>query len=392
MKKLLKNTKYILFSAAVCALVLYGILGYERAQIPDSFTVIAGETTALLEENHIDAAAFENGEHQVDLKLFGLLPLKEISVDVVDRKMLIPCGMPVGIYIETDGVLVIDVIDITDMNGNVSSPGASILQKGDYILAVNGETIADKTELTEKISASGGENVTLKIRRNGEVSEVKIRPVQTAANEYKAGIWVRDNTQGVGMMTYLTPEGDFAALGHGIHDTDTNTLLQMSRGILYQADIAGIVKGRTDAPGELVGSIFYGGNTRIGTIEKNTESGIYGSCGSILASQLTPMQIGYKQDVRVGPAKIISSIQGSVEEYDIKILAVYLNSRSDNKGFIIKVTDPDLIELTGGIVQGMSGSPIVQDGKLIGAVTHVMVNDPTRGYGIFIENMIDAGQ
>ena len=230
------------------------------------------------------------------------------------------------------------------------------------------------------------------IRRDGEVFDIRIKPQQDAAGEYKLGIWIRDNAQGVGTMTYLEEDASFGALGHGINDTDTALLMDVGQGSLYRTKIVDVKKGQDGVPGELTGVIDYNKKNRIGTIDQNCVEGIFGTMEGDISQQLQKeaVPIGLKQDVRTGEATIRCCVdENSVPtEYTVEITAVHPDHDNVNRGLEIRVTDPKLLAQTGGIVQGMSGSPILQDGKIIGAVTHVLVQDPTRGYGIFIENML----
>ena len=208
--------------------------------------------------------------------------------------------------------------------------------------------------------------------------------------EYKIGIWVRDDSQGIGTLTFITKDGKFGALGHGISDVDTGKLLGSINGILYKADIWGIKKGKNGSPGGLLGSISYEKNKEYGTINSNTNHGIFGQANEMLINECTfeYMDIGLKQDVKKGKAIIRCTVDGTIKDYEIEIIKVDYSNSHRNKGMVIEITDEELLDKTGGIVQGMSGSPIVQNGKIIGAVTHVFINNSTKGYGIFIENML----
>lgn len=374
MRRFLSVLDYFIVTILVISIIAYFYVDYRKNSLPDNFTLLEGTTAAVFEQNNIDTQHLSRGENSVDVKLLGILPLKSVSIDVVENQMLIPCGTPVGIYIETEGILVIDVVNIRDSDGNEVCPASPIIQKGDYILEVNGEVMNTKAELIKAINDSDGNDIIIKIKRNGEISKVKLKPVFTENKDYKLGIWVRDNTQGVGMLTYVTLDGNFAALGHGIHDTDTNELMELSEGALYEASILGIVKGEKNSPGELIGSIYYDKSTRLGEIFENTEKGIYGEYLADNLYEAVPMQIAYKQDIKQGAAQIYTSVDGECRAYDIEVLSINLNSKEDEKGFMFNVVDQELINLTGGVVQGMSGSPIIQDGKIVGAVTHVCVN------------------
>lgn len=219
---------------------------------------------------------------------------------------------------------------------------------------------------------------------------MQVQPVQNQNGEYKIGIWVRDNAQGVGTMTFVDDAGNFGALGHGISDVDTGTLLALKRGTLYQTEIIGIRKGVNGHPGEMTGMIEYTDSHITGEITANTPQGIYGVCNQKMLEEISEsyMPVGLKQDIQKGRAQIICSVEGEPKYYDVEIKEIYLEHENVNRGILITVTDPQLLAVTGGIVQGMSGAPIIQNGRLIGAVTHVLVQDSTSGYGIFIENML----
>ena len=301
-----------------------------------------------------------------------------------------PCGLPVGIYLKSKGIMVIGTGEITGEDGINVEPAAGILKSGDYIEAVNGKAIVSKEGLIKEVNQIQDGEAILSVRRGGEEIEVKMNPVYTADGDYKLGAWVRDDTQGIGTMTYVDMNGSFGALGHGISDSDTGTIMEIGDGSLYDTEIIGIEKGSAGKPGVMSGVIYYGPGSSLGTIEANTEEGIFGTVNDRFIKKISQeaIKIGYRQDVHKGPAVIRSSVSGQLEEYDIEIQKVDYSTSHTSKGMVIKVTDPRLLEITGGIVQGMSGSPIIQDGKLVGAVTHVFLQDSTKGYGIFIENML----
>jgi stage IV sporulation protein B len=331
------------------------------------------------------------GSYKLGLKLFGWIQLKDIQVNVVDTKYAIPCGTPIGIYLKSDGIMVIGTGDVTKKDGMVVEPAFGILQSGDYIEAINGTPLKDKETLMNELSKIGASEAMLKIRRNGESIDVKMNPTEAEDGTYKLGVWVRDDTQGIGTMTYVDMNGQFGALGHGISDSDTGNVVQITNGALYETAILGIEKGTFGKPGVMSGIIYYGPGSTLGTITDNTEEGIFGNVNDRFKQSMVQdaIPIGYRQDVKKGTAYIRSDVSGKVRDYEIEIQRVDYSTTHKSKGMVIKVTDPDLLALTGGIVQGMSGSPIIQDGKLIGAVTHVFIQDSTRGYGIFIENMIN---
>ena len=332
------------------------------------------------------------GNYRIGMKWLGLIRLKDIQVDVVTDRYAIPCGTPIGIYLRSNGVMVIGTGEIVSSAGQVVEPALGTLKTGDYIETVNGQELEDKSDLIAAVNASGGDVIHMDVRRNGEMIAVDMNPVQAEDGSYKLGAWVRDDTQGIGTVTYVDMNGSFGALGHGISDSDTGRLVDAKGGELYRTEILGIEKGMPGNPGVMSGMIYYGPGTKMGEVSSNTEEGIFGTVNArfMETAGAEAIPIGFRQDVKKGNAVIRSSVSGEVKDYAIEIQKVDHAAIQKNKGMTIKVVDEELLELTGGIVQGMSGSPIIQDGKLVGAVTHVLVNDPTRGYGIFIENMLDA--
>ncbi len=313
-----------------------------------------------------------------------------VSNGEVDDEMVIPGGMPIGIYMETDGVLVLATECIECVDGTEKEPAKNLVKEGDYIVAINGEEIDNKKELIRAVNNLTSSKIILGIRRSDEYINVKLECAKVIHEKYKLGIWVKDNVQGLGTVTYMTTNSEFGALGHGIHDAETEQLLDISEGTVYETSIVGVQKGQKGEPGGLEGVIIYNRYNMLGTIEKNTDNGIFGSIQNVerLFDSQEAMKICKKEDVELGQASIRCTVDGKIEEYDILIKNVDQYTANDNKSIIIEIVDDELIELTGGIVQGMSGSPIIQNGKIVGAVTHVLVNDPTRGYGIFIEDML----
>ena len=329
--------------------------------------------------------------YQMDVKLFGWIPFKQVGIQVISEQELIPVGVPVGIYVETDGILVVSVGEFTGESGMSCSPAKNILHSGDYIRKLNGKTVDDKDEFIKEIEESMGEEVILTVEREEQTMDVKIKPEKNQSGDYKIGVWVRDNAQGVGTMTFIDADGNFGALGHGINDIDTSTLMNMDDGTLYQTKIVSIQKGENGNPGEMTGMIIYSSDRILGDIDSNSIRGIFGTCNekALALAAEDPLPIGLKQEIETGPAQILCTVEEEPRYYDIEILKVHLNHDNINRGIELKVTDTELIEITGGIIQGMSGAPIIQNGKIIGAVTHVLVQDSTRGYGIFIENMLE---
>lgn len=364
-----------IYRAFLLGLLILSVMGmyfyirwYLRTQVPDMVRVGVGE------------------EQTLDLGL------KEVSVRVVEKKRVIPGGIPIGIYLETEGVYVVGTQEVEGEDGLNYEPAYQVVQTGDYILAVNGKKIHNKDELIDCVQANQSNVMIVKLLRHTEVIQVRLHAVQTKENDYKLGIWVKDDIQGIGTLTYLTEDMHFGALGHGITDTDTGELLNSCGGSLYDTNILEIIKGERGTPGEISGMITYSERHVRGQIFSNTAAGIFGVANQKLCNEVSKeaVEVAFKQEIIKGPAYIRSSVSGELKDYQIIIQEIRLNEDDVNKGMIFQVVDPELLELTGGVIQGMSGSPILQNGKLIGAVTHVFVNDPTKGYGIFAETMVEG--
>ena len=334
----------------------------------------------------------ETGEAEVTVNLFGFFPIGKMRMDVENEIRLMPGGAAVGVALATQGVL---VVGVSDVQGKSPAQVAG-LRAGDLIETVNGETVSGSQHLPELVSSSGGQPLTLTFRRDGVRRTAALTPLLDAASgHWRIGAWVRDSTAGVGTLSYYNPtDGTYGALGHAINDGDTGRLLPVKTGALLRAEIVDIAKGRKGAPGELRGS-FLRSQVELGDIRENTPLGIYGRLNAAYVNPLYPdgLPIGYQESVESGPASILSTVDGGgVRAYSVEILQANRQFTPGQKSMILRVTDPELLEKTGGIVQGMSGSPIIQNGRLIGAVTHVFVDDPTQGYGLYIEWMLDTAR
>lgn len=304
---------------------------------------------------------------------------------------LIPGGAPFGVKLYSEGVSVIEVTEVM-YKGKAASPAiAAGVCAGDIIIAIDGQNVSDAARVSEIIASSGGESMTFTVKRGEENISLVLTPTVADDGKYKAGIIIKDSTAGIGTVTYINPEdGSFAGLGHGICEGDMGKLAPLTRGAVVNVAISGITKGQCGAPGELKGYFCSG---KIGTLFSNTECGVYGIFAEYPKGIGTEaVEVGRSEDLIAGEAEIWCTTDSSgVQKYAVKISDIE-HSGKNTKNFVVTVTDPALIERTGGIVQGMSGSPILQNGKLVGAVTHVLINDPTKGYGIFIENMLGAAR
>lgn len=321
--------------------------------------------------------------------LFAIRPAAAETVYKYEGLKLIPGGIPFGVKFSTEGVVVIGFCDVEGVPKSQNPAYAAGLRPKDIITKINGAEIRDAAELTRTVEDSGGKNISLTYKRDGAEKTISLTPLYSKSEgKYKTGIWVRDSGAGIGTVTYIFPEtAEFAGLGHGICDGETGKLIPIERGVVLDVTVSGIKKGVSGAPGEIKG---YFGSVKRGTLVKNTDCGVYGMFSQLPEGVGEAIEVGSRRDVECGEAEILCTLDdGQRHSYKIEINEINLDAKG-SKCFIINIKDPELIERTGGIVQGMSGSPIIQNGKLIGAVTHVMINDPTVGYGIFIENMLGA--
>ena len=300
---------------------------------------------------------------------------------------LIPGGMPFGIRMQTEGVMVVGLTEVS-AGGRALYPAkeAGVRQK-DILLAVNGRTVQNAEEATALIAASGGAKVALTVLRGGEKKELTVTPKKSDKDgQFRCGMWLRDSASGIGTVTFIEPQsGLFGGLGHGVCDSDTGALVPLSRGSVHGVKLSGAVRGESGKPGELRGSFTA---THLGSVVVNSECGVFGVLTNCPKTDRAPMAVAPSSEVKEGAATILCTLDdGGICEYAVEISHID-HASGPTKSFTVHVTDPALLEKTGGIVQGMSGSPIIQNGKLIGAVTHVLIGDPTTGYGIFIENML----
>ncbi|WP_230397896.1 SpoIVB peptidase [Novisyntrophococcus fermenticellae] len=392
-----RNFTLIILVAASLAAGIYAYFNL-RNSIPDEIHYCSDDKEPLKKLTDHPMVTYSkemevsgSGSYKVEVKLADILPLKSVKVEKTERPAVFVSGSSVGIYMETEGVLIVDAGEVQTQDGQLIKPAEHIVRAGDYIEKINGQDLNNKQELLDKVAESDGSSMVLSVMRQDELIDLQVTPVMTEDGSYKLGIWVRDNVQGIGTLTYVTQDGKFGALGHGISDADTGDLLKLGKGELYQAEILDVVKGSSGSPGELRGVIRYRNEDIMGNIDKNTKIGIYGSLDqeSMDSLPLNSYEIAMKQEVQPGPATILCSVDGTIREYQAEISNIDLGQSDTNKCFEVRVVDEGLLNVTGGIVQGMSGSPIIQNGKIIGAVTHVFIADATCGYGIFIENMLN---
>ena len=329
----------------------------------------------------------ETGKMNLELNLFNLFSVKDVTVNVIPKTTVIPLGKAIGMKMYTKGVLVVGMSEIEGQKPYENSG----IETGDKIVEVNNVKINNTEELIACVNSSKGENIEITYISDNEEEVTNISPVKTGDNEYKLGLWVRDAAAGVGTLTFYEPStGEFGALGHGINDVDTYELIDIANGELVTTNIVDIVKGKDGTPGEIRG-VIDGGST-IGSIYKNTSYGVYGKVvdtSRLNLSKDDEIEVANRSEITTAKAEIMCELEnGKTEKYEIEIQKIFLENNQDNKSMLIKVTDEDLIEKTGGIIQGMSGAPIIQNGKFIGAVTHVLVNDSKMGYAVFADLMI----
>lgn len=323
----------------------------------------------------------------VTVKLFNTIPVKKINVSTIKNTKIVPLGNTIGIKLYSDGVL---VIGMTEVEGKKPYENTGI-KEGDLIVSVDNVLVTTTEKLIECVNNSEGEKIELEYMRDGTKYLTKIEPVRTKENDYKIGLWVRDGAVGIGTATYYEPTTKkIATLGHGIVDRDTDKLISVEKGEILTSQITKIKKGEKGTPGEIKGVINE--NKVIGTINQNTIFGIYGflkDVSELKINESNAIEVALKDEIKIGKANVILTIDGKTrKEYEIEIKKIYKNNTEDNKSMLIEIVDEELISKTGGIVQGMSGAPIIQNGKFIGAVTHVLVNNPLQGYAVFGETMI----
>lgn len=350
-------------------------------------TVLGLNVEALQASAQLEDGIETIGKLDYKLNLFGSIPLKNISVNVIPKTSVVPLGNAIGLKLYTSGVL---VVGMSEIEGKKPYENSGI-EEGDMIVNIEQKSITCTADLVETVNQSKGKQLDIEYVREGQKRQTSITPVQTEDKEYKLGLWVRDAAAGVGTVSFYDPQTkSFAALGHGILDIDTNQLLDIAKGDFVTTKIMSITKGTKGNPGKLQGSIEN--QTNIGEIYKNTEFGIYGKLNntSILnVNMKDALEVATREEIKTGEAKIICTLENNQKrEYGVQIEKVYKNNNENNKSMLIKVTDSELIEKTGGIIQGMSGSPIIQNGKVVGALTHVLVNNPEMGYGVFADLMI----
>ncbi|MBP3708376.1 MAG: SpoIVB peptidase [Clostridia bacterium] len=342
-----------------------------------------------LDQSNIYSSA---GSYEINLDLFGTIPVKEINVNVIERTKVIPCGSLIGVKMYTPGVLVVGMSEIEGIDKKSYRPYEnSGIKEGDMIVEIDSKKITNTNDLIRTVNSCNGKSIEIKFVRDEETKTTNIIPVESSSREYKLGLWVKDAAAGVGTLTFYEPSTQsFAALGHGIVDSDTGGIFNIADGELVRSNLLSIRKGEKNNPGEIKGVIDS--NRSIGQIYKNTNYGVFGKVSKVENINLTDLQeydVALRSEIETGEANVICELEnGKRDTYKIKIEKIYSSNNYDNKSMLIKIEDERLLNKTGGIIQGMSGAPIIQNGKFIGAITNVLVSDPTTGYAIFGDLMI----
>lgn len=394
--------KCISLTLSVIAAFVFSLVYIGEKIVPDKITVIEGcdyKAPQILGfdfyfaksevETSTTNGKMNGNSSNAQISLLNIIPIKSSEITNTKRQYVTLGGGIFGIKLYTDGVIVVSADSVETENGTVNPATKAGMKVGDIITEVNGETVTSVNHLAQLFQQSNGTELSVSVLRSGEQKTVKFKTyLDKISGKYKAGIWVRDSTAGIGTVTFYNDDCSFAGLGHGVYDVDTEDIMPIKSGEMSEAYISGFYKSSAGNVGELCG-VFTGNSN--GILCLNNEYGIYGYTDSCVAGKKLPVAV--KQEVKEGEAQIYCTVdEGEPRYYDIKIIKVNTNSPSVNKDMVIEITDEELLEKTGGILQGMSGSPIIQNGMLIGAVTHVFVNNPKQGYGIFAERMVEICQ
>ncbi len=392
---MVKAIKYIRIVLICTVSFLLTLLIFGFFVIPDEINTLDSNKTnvnviySLDPLNPKTQATKSVGENIIDVRinLFKAIPVKNSRVKVQKRRYVVPSGEIFGLRIYTQGVVVISTDKVDSESGTRFPAHEAGITKGDIIINMNSVEIKDHTQVAELISNCGGAAIKVIFVRNGQIFETYFTPVYSSVqSKYVGGLWIRDSAAGIGTMTFYEKlSGIYGGLGHAVCDVDTGEVLPLSEGDVVEAEISSCRKGRSGEAGELCGS--FSGDA-FGELYANTTSGVFGVLGNINRDE-EEIPVAIKSEVKTGKAKIIATVdRDGPKYYDIEIERIYIDD-TDNRNMIVKITDKELLQKTGGIVQGMSGSPIIQNNKLVGAVTHVFINEPSRGYGIFAENMLE---
>ncbi len=379
-------------TALIFSVAVFGAVAYGAENLPDEISIVETEAVDLgvlysadVHQAQPAGTGTANKKYQGRISAMGLFPVKNVTVNVTKRRYVVPGGDVFGIKLYTKGVMVVSLDSVTTKGGVQNPAEAAGLKCGDVITHINGKQADSSQQLTEAVENSNGSSVKLTVQRNGEVSQHSLTPKMSVNGKYKAGIWVRDSSAGIGTVTFYDNGARmFAGLGHGVCDVDTGKIMPLNNGEAVKAKVNGFYKSSAGNPGELCG-VFT--DSSIGILRVNHDMGVYGELVQPSGKKTVPVAL--ESEVKLGAAQMITTVdENGPQYYDIEIVKIYPSSDLSARNMIIKVTDPVLLEKTGGIVQGMSGSPIIQNSMLVGAVTHVFISDPSQGYAVFSQRMI----
>lgn len=392
MKRFFKALSISFF--AMC-IAVYSAVIYGTASLPDELNITEkdvvdfGGVFSADNVERVRAAGTSNSSSQIKSRINALkvFPVKDLTINVTKRQYVAPGGDAFGIKLYTKGVIVIGIDSVTTESGSADPADKAGLKSGDIITHINGEKALSSQQLTDAVENSNGNSVKIKVDRNGEIFDLALKPAMSVNGKYKAGIWVRDSSAGIGTVTFYDNDSMiFAGLGHGVCDIDTGKIMPLENGEAVRAKVNGFYKSSPGNPGELCG-VFT--DLVLGSLRVNGETGVYGKL--LQPSDAKAVPVALENEVKLGKAQMITTIDDTgAHYYDIEIVKIYPSSDLSTRNMIIKITDAELLEKTGGILQGMSGSPIIQNSMLVGAITHVFVNEPERGYAIFAERMLNT--
>lgn len=391
MKRFIKG---VAAAFSVLSIFVFGTIAYGFSALPDEISISEGDGADIgvvfsIENETVTPTLKGEGEKKYRTKVTALklFPVKDIDVTVTKRRYVTPGGDVFGIKLYTKGIIVVDIDSVTTKNGSADPAVSAGLKCGDIITHIGKNEALSSQQLTDAVEQSKGKKLNLTVERNGESFEVTLKPELSVNGSYKAGIWVRDSSAGIGTVTfYDDSSGMFGGLGHGVCDVDTGKIMPLNNGEAVRAKVNGFYKSSAGNPGELCG-VFT--DSAIGTLRVNHDMGVYGELNQPTGKKTIPVAL--ESEVRLGEAQMITTIdENGPQYYDIEIVKIYPSSDLSARNMIIKVTDSELLEKTGGIVQGMSGSPIIQNSMLVGAVTHVFISDPSQGYAVFSQRMIET--
>lgn len=398
MKKIVKTVDGIL---AILCCILFILISFGSVYAPEEITFYDGTnevellhifTISKTDEDIMTASTAGAPSGKADVSLFGFVPVSQVNAQSEKRKTVTVGGDVIGIRLYTEGLLVVGLDDVATADGN-GSPGRDCgICEGDVITQANGKSVTSASEFAKIIAGSEGKEVKLTIRRNGETIPLTLTPVYSEAEgKYRCGVWLRDSTAGIGTLTFVDDEtGMFASLGHAICDSDTGSVLPVGNGDILTATVTGCTPGEKGKTGQIKGTFTQ---NVIGKLMENNEFGVYGTVSETSAVSGEKYAVASQAEIKTGDAQIITTVGNDGPQfYDIEIEKITYSSEKASRSMVIEITDPELLAVTGGIVQGMSGSPIIQDGMLVGAVTHVFLNDPTRGYAVFAETMVSEAE